>query len=163
RRYTRRGHARCPKAAGVGPRATRSAGHPAGAGGERLGAGQVRERRVQARGAARRRVSPPRDGRGGHVGAVDGAELRAMVTRTAYAMSQDESRPFLNGLSLVLTKRELRLVATDGHRLALARVPIEAEAELSGIVPRKAVQEMARVLGSAEGAALALRENQFYL
>ena len=95
--------------------------------------------------------------------AVNGAKLRAMVTRTAYAMSQDESRPFLNGLYLVLTKRELRLVATDGHRLALARVPVDADGELTGIVPRKAVQEMARVLGSTEDAALALRDGQFYL
>lgn len=95
--------------------------------------------------------------------AVDGAKLRAMVTRTAYAMSQDESRPFLNGLYLVLKNHELRLVATDGHRLALAKVDIDAEADLAGVVPRKAVQEMARVLGSTEGAALALRDTQFYL
>ena len=94
---------------------------------------------------------------------VDGAKLRAMVTRTAYAMSQDESRPFLNGLYFVLQKRELRLVATDGHRLALARLAVEAESEMTGIVPRKAVLEMLRVLGSAEGAAVALRENQFSL
>ena len=95
--------------------------------------------------------------------AVDSAKLRAMLTRTSYAMSQDESRPFLNGLYLVLRQRELRLVATDGHRLALARVEVETEDERAGIVPRKAVQEMGRVLGAAEGASLALRENQFFL
>jgi DNA polymerase III subunit beta len=94
---------------------------------------------------------------------VDGARLRAMVTQTSFAMSQDESRPFLNGLYLVIKGKELRLVATDGHRLALARSPVESDAELAGIVPRKAVQEMARVLGGGDGAALAVRENQFFL
>ncbi len=94
---------------------------------------------------------------------VDGPRLRAMVTRTSYAMSQDESRPFLNGLYLVVRKRELRLVATDGHRLALSRVELDTDVEMSGIVPRKAVHEMGRVLGGSDGAALAVRENQFFL
>jgi DNA polymerase-3 subunit beta len=97
---------------------------------------------------------------------VDGARLRAMLARTSYAMSQDESRPFLNGVYFVIKGRELRLVATDGHRLALGRQAIAGEAELAGIVPRKAVQELARVLagaGSGDGAALALRDNQFFL
>src|SRR5581483_9811364 len=83
--------------------------------------------------------------------------------RTSYAMSQDESRPFLNGLFMVVRKGELRLVATDGHRLALARAAVETEAEMSGIVPRKAVLEMGRVLGGNEAASVALRENQFFL
>jgi len=102
------------------------------------------------------------DGADGWV-AVDGARLRAMLTRTSYAMSQDESRPFLNGLYLVLRKRELRVVGTDGHRLALARAEVDTDDEMAGIVPRKAVQEMGRVLGASEGAALAVRENQFFL
>jgi DNA polymerase-3 subunit beta len=95
--------------------------------------------------------------------AVAGGRLRGMVGRTSYAMSQDESRPFLNGLYLVLKARDLRVVATDGHRLALARVEVESDAELTGIVPRKAVQEMSRVLAGADEAALAVSENQFFL
>jgi len=95
--------------------------------------------------------------------AVDGARLRAMLARTSYAMSQDESRPFLNGLFLVVKKGELRLVATDGHRLALARMSVEADGEMTGIVPRKAVGEMGRVLSAGDETTLALRENQFFL
>jgi DNA polymerase-3 subunit beta len=94
---------------------------------------------------------------------VDAARLRGALARTAYAMSQDESRPFLNGLYFVLRKRELRLVATDGHRLALARLEVESDVEAAGIVPRKAVQELGRVLGGADGVELSLRENQFFL
>jgi DNA polymerase-3 subunit beta len=102
------------------------------------------------------------DGAEGWV-AVDGGRLRTVLSRTSYAMSQDESRPFLNGLYVVLQKRELRVVATDGHRLALARLEVEGEGDMAGIVPRKAVQEMGRVLGGAEGAALAIRGSQFFL
>ncbi len=95
--------------------------------------------------------------------AVDAARLRGMLARTSYAMSQDESRPFLNGLYLVVRKGDLRLVATDGHRLALARTAVEADVEMSGIVPRKAVLEMGRVLSGSDEATLAVRENQFFL
>jgi DNA polymerase-3 subunit beta len=52
---------------------------------------------------------------------VEAGLLRTMVGQTSYAMSQDESRPFLNGLYLMARQQELTLVATDGHRLALAR------------------------------------------
>jgi DNA polymerase III subunit beta len=94
---------------------------------------------------------------------VDGGRLRALLARTAYAMSQDESRPFLNGVYMLVRKGELRLVATDGHRLALARLTVETDGEMAGIVPRKAVGEMGRVLGGSEAASLAIRENQFLL
>jgi DNA polymerase-3 subunit beta len=94
---------------------------------------------------------------------VDGGRLRGMVGRTSYAMSQDESRPFLNGVYLVLRSRDLRVVATDGHRLALARAEVESDAELAGIVPRKAVQEMSRVLAGTDEAALTVSESQFFL
>jgi DNA polymerase-3 subunit beta len=95
--------------------------------------------------------------------ALDAALLRTMMGRTSYAMSFDESRPFLNGLYLVLRQGELRLVATDGHRLALARATVAAEGEMAGIVPRKAVQEVLRVLGGTERVELAIGEGKFVL
>jgi DNA polymerase-3 subunit beta len=102
------------------------------------------------------------DGVAGTLG-VEAGLLRGMVSRTAYAMSQDESRPFLNGLYVVAKKQELRLVATDGHRLALARSPVDADVEMAGIVPRKAVQELTRVLGGAERVDLAVGESKFFV
>ena len=102
------------------------------------------------------------DAVGGSLG-MDAGLLRTMVGRTSYAMSQDESRPFLNGLYLVAQKRELRLVATDGHRLALARSAVDEDVEMAGIVPRKAVLEFTRVLGGAERVELALGESKFFV
>lgn len=104
---------------------------------------------------------PPFDPSGVPAGiVVDGQALRTMLTRTGYAMSQDESRPFLNGVYVVVRQGELQVVATDGHRLALTRVAVAAEAEMAGIVPRKAVQELGRVLGGADRVDLALGESK---
>jgi DNA polymerase-3 subunit beta len=95
---------------------------------------------------------------------VDGKLLRGMLDQTTFAISHDESRYALNGVLLVFNERELRLVATDGHRLALAVRPVaELEGGQSGIVPRKAVQEVARIVGSGEDVQVALGDNQFLL
>lgn len=95
---------------------------------------------------------------------VDGKMLREMLEQTMFAISHDESRYALNGVLLVLNEREMRLVATDGHRLALAvRVAPELPSGMSGIVPRKAVQEIARIVGSGEDVQVAVSENQFML
>ena len=54
-------------------------------------------------------------------------------------------------------------MATDGHRLALARSAVDADVEMAGIVPRKAVQELTRVLGGAERVDLAVGESKFFV
>jgi DNA polymerase-3 subunit beta len=95
---------------------------------------------------------------------VDGKMLRDMLEQTMFAISHDESRYALNGVLLVLGNREIRLVATDGHRLALAvRAAPERETVVSGIVPRKAVHEIARIVGSGEDVEVAVGDNQFLL
>jgi DNA polymerase-3 subunit beta len=95
---------------------------------------------------------------------VDGHLLRDMLAQTTFAISHDESRYALNGVLFVLHDRELRLVATDGHRLALAaRLLASAAPPVSGIVPRKAVQEIARIVGSGEEVEIAIGDNQFML
>jgi len=95
---------------------------------------------------------------------IDGKLLRDMLTQTIFAVSHDESRYALNGVLLALKDQEIRLVATDGHRLALAVGRIEyAGGAVSGIIPRKAVQEVARVVGSGEDVEVAISENQFML
>jgi len=95
---------------------------------------------------------------------LDGQLLRDMLNQTTFAISHDESRYALNGVLFSLRERELRLVATDGHRLALVvRVLANPGPTMSGIVPRKAVQEIARIIGSGEAVELAIGENQFML
>ena len=90
--------------------------------------------------------------------------LREMLMQTSFAVSHDETRYALNGVLFSLGGREARLVATDGHRLAMStRVLGNAGAPVTGIVPRKAIAEIMRVLGSGEEVQLAITENQFVL
>jgi len=96
---------------------------------------------------------------------MDGKLLRDMLAQTMFAVSHDESRYALNGVLFVVQDHELRLVATDGHRLALAvqQLPGAAAAPVSGIVPRKAMQEIARIVGAGEDVEVAITDNQFML
>jgi DNA polymerase-3 subunit beta len=95
---------------------------------------------------------------------VDAKTLREMLAQTSFAVSHDETRYALNGVLFALTGKEARLVATDGHRLAMARRTIgNVGAATTGIVPRKAITEVMRVLGTGEEVEIALTENQFVL
>src|SRR5262247_1269184 len=90
--------------------------------------------------------------------------LRDMLAQTSFAISHDETRYALNGVLFALSGKEMRLVATDGHRLALSsRTLGEIGRPITGIVPRKAITEIMRVLGAGEEVQLAITENQFVL
>lgn len=97
------------------------------------------------------------------VATVDGSLLRTMVRQTGFAVSTDETRVFLTGLYVVLDGEEIRLVATDGGRLALrtARLSTPASQKVGVIVPAKAMGELVRALGGSEGAVeIGVAENQ---
>lgn len=95
---------------------------------------------------------------------LEARTLRTMLEQTSFAISHDEGRYALNGILFALQGKEIRLVATDGHRLAVAtRALSEPVPAATGIVPRKGVQEVARVLGASEEVQIALVENQFVL
>jgi hypothetical protein len=69
-------------------------------------------------------VSPSRLTDAKAVGTVAAQALRFAATSIAHARSQDETRPHITGLQVRCDKAGLRLIATDGHRLAVAPVPI---------------------------------------
>ena len=95
---------------------------------------------------------------------VEAKMLREMLAQTTFAISHDESRFALNGVLFAFQPKELRLVATDGHRLAVAtRAVGDGLSGTTGIVPRKAVIEINRVLGASEDVQIAITENQFVL
>jgi DNA polymerase III subunit beta len=90
--------------------------------------------------------------------------LRDMLTHTSFAVSHDETRYALNGVLFALSGNEMRLVATDGHRLALSSRQLgEIGRPVTGIVPRKAITEIMRVLSAGEEVQLGITENQFVL
>ncbi len=90
--------------------------------------------------------------------------LREMLTQTSFAVSHDETRYALNGVLFAFQGKDVRMVATDGHRLALSTRSLgNAIPTATGIVPRKAVTEIMRVLGAGEEVQIAITENQFVL
>src|SRR3990167_4039457 len=88
--------------------------------------------------------------------------LRKLLGLVQYAMAQQDIRYYLNGLLVVVEDRQLRLVATDGHRLAFASLPLAAELPRQEvIVPRKTVLELAKLLSDSDDeVAIKLSANQ---
>lgn len=78
-------------------------------------------------------------------------DLRSVLLLVSYAMAQQDIRYYLNGLLLSLDGKELRVVATDGHRLAFAKTMLDAEAPRNEVVlPRKTVLELCKLLAQTD-------------
>jgi DNA polymerase-3 subunit beta len=83
-------------------------------------------------------------------------DLKRLIEKTRFAISTEETRYYLNGIYLHPAAQgdrpTLRAVATDGHRLAQAELPLPAGAEgMPGIIlPRKTVNELVRLIESSE-------------
>ena len=78
--------------------------------------------------------------------------LRSMVTKTQFAITGEDTRYFLNGALFVLKSEAMNLIATDGHRLALATAAREGGGEeVQAILPRKTLGELSRLLVGGEG------------
>ncbi len=82
--------------------------------------------------------------------------LAGMISKTAFAMSTEETRYYLNGIHFHVPDggNVLRAVATDGHRLARLETPLPdgAEGMPPIILPRKAVHEVQRLLAGSDAA-----------
>jgi DNA polymerase-3 subunit beta len=77
--------------------------------------------------------------------------LRKLLGLVQYAMAQQDIRYYLNGLLMVVEDKSLKLVATDGHRLAFASMALEAKLPRQEvIVPRKTVLELSKLLADSD-------------
>lgn len=95
-------------------------------------------------------------------------ELKDVIDRTQFAVSTEETRYYLNGL-YIHAKNEgaakvLRIVATDGHRLACVESPLPEGAEkiMGVIIPRKTISEVRKLLDDtkAENISVELSDNK---
>ncbi len=94
-------------------------------------------------------------------------ELIRIIDKTKFAVSNEETRYYLNGIFLHKADRNsiqfLRAVATDGHRLAQYDIPLPQGAEeITGIIiPKKTIFELRKVLDDADGdVSISLNENK---
>lgn len=76
--------------------------------------------------------------------------LKNLLTKTYFAMGQQDVRHYLNGTFLDIGQNSIKSVAADGHRLALTSIQDEniGNVEARVILPRKSVLELIRLLGN---------------
>lgn len=79
--------------------------------------------------------------------------LKRLIDSTSFAMAQQDVRYYLNGMLFEVSAESLRVVATDGHRLAMQTVSMENDiAELQQLIlPRKGIVELGRLIADGEG------------
>lgn len=93
-------------------------------------------------------------------------QLRNLLQMVHFAMAVQDVRYYLNGLLLVTSRDRLRVVATDGHRLAYSEATIDAAAlaQREVIIPRKSVLELQRLLADSDDPVhLDVADNQLRL
>ncbi|MCC7257634.1 MAG: DNA polymerase III subunit beta [Gammaproteobacteria bacterium] len=88
-------------------------------------------------------------------------DVAKLLEKTQFSMAQQDVRYYLNGLLLETSRKRIRAVATDGHRLALCDLAIDGQeaAAVQVIIPRKGVMELHRLLGSGPEIELAIGTN----
>ena len=92
---------------------------------------------------------------------IKSGDMQKLISHVAFAASTEESRPILNGVLWELRNDRMRMVATNGHRLARMDVPLVGVAATSAdlIVPPKALEQIRRLFGADDEIEIARSEN----
>ena len=106
--------------------------------------------------------SAPEVGAGGGGFERSERDLHRLLRYVEPALSEDDTRPTITAASLTVTVDALQVVATDTHRLAVISGSVQAAREGSILLPRRAVQELLRLLDRDSAASVRVRfdENQ---
>jgi DNA polymerase III subunit beta len=92
---------------------------------------------------------------------ISANDLKELIDNTAFAMAHQDVRYYLNGMLWEASSGILRVVATDGHRLAMAtrQMPFSIAEKIQAIIPRKGVMELSRILVEDQNVVVALGSN----
>ena len=92
---------------------------------------------------------------------IRSGDLQKLISHTSFAVSTEESRPILNGVLWELNPISMRMVATNGHRLAKMEIPIKSSGTPSTdlIVPPKALEQIRRLFPADEELEIARGDN----
>jgi len=95
---------------------------------------------------------------------VSSENLREMIQRTVFAASRDETRQNLNGVYLEAGEKELKMVATDGRRLAFIRAPFGVSEQIRAeiIIPITALQQLVRILDQEKEVKIGISQKQIF-
>jgi DNA polymerase-3 subunit beta len=107
--------------------------------------------------------TPPNDA-GGPEATLPGGALKRLISHTRFAITSEDTRYFLNGAQLVLKPDAMSMVATDGHRLAFISVKESPgkKANTEVLLPRKTLNEVARLIDGAEAVEFSQGENHLF-
>ncbi|MGC9158576.1 MAG: DNA polymerase III subunit beta [Terracidiphilus sp.] len=98
------------------------------------------------------------------VTSVSSVALKTLITRTIFAISNEESRYTLNGALFIIKAESLAMVATDGHRLSYVEKANEQQEGISGekrvLIPRKALQELQQLLLVSEAEKVEFADDE---
>ena len=93
--------------------------------------------------------------------------FKALIARTIFAISNEESRYTLNGALLILKAESLAMVATDGHRLSFVEKVGENYDGVSGekriLIPRKALSELQSLLANTDAEFVEFSDDEHTL
>lgn len=93
---------------------------------------------------------------------IEQKDLKECIQLTIFAVSKDETRYVLNGVLFSVVQGEIKMVATDGRRMAFIKKIIEggSEKKMESIIPTKAIHELSRALGEQGKVHVIIKENQ---
>ena len=79
-------------------------------------------------------------------------DVQRLLTRTSFAMANQDIRYFLRGLLLEISAQTVRAVATDGARLAMCTLDggVEGVDRIRAIIPRKRIQDLERLIADSD-------------
>ena len=87
--------------------------------------------------------------------AINSAVFKKLIEKTIFAITQEEGRYTLSGAKFEIRNTDLRIVTTDGHRLALVEAPGQiknpSNAELDLLIPRKTLAELTKLATNFDG------------
>jgi DNA polymerase-3 subunit beta len=106
----------------------------------------------------------PPDEAGAPVATLPAGAVKRMIAQTKFAITSEDTRYFLNGAQLVLQAEAMSMVATDGHRLAFVRVNVSpgVSSPSEVLLPRKTLNEIARLIDGAEAIEFSQGENHLF-
>ena len=90
---------------------------------------------------------------------VTSSDLQKLINHVSFAASTEESRPILNGVLWELEGNQMRMVATNGHRLAKMEMAASGKASAELIVPPKALEQVRRLFGPSDEIEIARSDN----
>jgi DNA polymerase-3 subunit beta len=92
---------------------------------------------------------------------LPGPALRDLIARTSFAITAEDARYYLGGALLLLEDQRVVMVATDGHRLSYAERKGEVKVKEAQriLIPKKAIQELGRLLEESDTARFHRTEN----